>query len=59
MANKDLDWEGTETPEPQADRSEEVGYVRDGDADEEEFGDSDDLDEDEGDMADEGPGGRS
>jgi hypothetical protein len=57
MANKDLDWEGMEPPGSQTDR-EEVGYLRDADADDEEFGESDDLDEDEGDMADEGTGRR-
>ena len=57
MAHKDLDWEGMDPPGPQTDRAEEVGYLRDADADEE-FGESDDLDEDEGDMADEGPGRR-
>jgi len=58
MTNKDLDWEGMDPPGPQTDRADEVGYLRDTDVDDEEFGESDDLDEDEGDMADEGPGRR-
>lgn len=58
MANKDLDWEGMDPPGSQTDRSDEVGYLRDTDADDEEFGESDDLDDDEGDIADETPGRR-
>ena len=57
MANTDLDWEGMDPPGPQTESSEERGYVRDVDADEE-LGESDDLDDDEGDIADETPGHR-
>ena len=57
MPHSDLDWEGMDPPGPQTESSEERGYIRDHDADEE-FGESDDLDDDEGDMADEGTGHR-
>lgn len=56
MAIRDLDWESTDPPGPQTESSEEQGFERD--VDEDEFGESDELDEDEGDIADEGPGHR-
>jgi hypothetical protein len=59
MAIKDLDWEGMDPPGPATEGSEERGYEPD--TDEDELGESEEMDDDEeetGDIADEGTGHR-
>ena len=55
MAIKDLDWEGMDPSGPATEGSEERGYEPD--TDEDELGESEEMDDDEeetGDIADEG-----
>jgi hypothetical protein len=60
MAIKDLDWEGMDPPGPVTESAEESGFDRD--VDDDELGYSDELENDvtdnAGDIADEGPGHR-
>jgi hypothetical protein len=57
MPFSELDWEGMEPPGPATESADEQGFERDTDQDEER-GQSDELDGEAGDIADEGPGHR-
>ncbi len=58
MPFSELDWEGMDPPGPVTESSDERGFERDTDQDEER-GESEELDgDDAGDIADEGPGHR-
>lgn len=54
---KELDWEGMDPPGPVTESAEESGFERD--VDDEELGQSDEVTEDVGDIADEGSGHRA
>lgn len=56
MPFSELDWEGMDPPGPATESSKERGFDRD--VDDNERGQSDELDGDAGDIADEGPGHR-
>jgi hypothetical protein len=56
MPHADLDWEGMDPPGPMTESSKERGYERD--VDEDALGRSEEIDQEDGDIADEGTGHR-
>ena len=61
VAFKDLDWEGMDPPGPMTESAKESGFKRDVDDDELGYSDElqDDVTDNAGDIADEGPGHRA